>query len=85
MFLGVLHVYNMTLCTTHVSAMHVNTPVFLHVFYMHIIPGGGGNFTKYLETVCSMQTKNWTQSDLRFCENEGSNRSKINKKGGQLD
>ncbi len=24
----------------------------------------------------------WTQSDLRFCENEGSNRFKINKKNG---
>ncbi len=29
--------------------------------------------------------KNWTQSDLRFCENEGSKRFKINEKGGQLD
>ncbi len=25
--------------------------------------------------------KNWTQSNLRFCENEGSKRSKINEKG----
>ncbi len=24
--------------------------------------------------------KNWTQSDIRFCENEGSNRFKINEK-----
>ncbi len=29
--------------------------------------------------------ENWTQSDLRFCENEGSKRSKINDKGDQLD
>ncbi len=29
--------------------------------------------------------QNWTQSDLRFCRNEGSKRSKINEKGGQLD
>ncbi len=28
---------------------------------------------------------NWTQLDLSFCENEGSKRSKINEKGGQLD
>ncbi len=27
----------------------------------------------------------WTQSDLRFCENEGLKLSKINEKGGQLD
>ncbi len=27
----------------------------------------------------------WTQSDIRFCENEGSNRFKINEKGGHLD
>ncbi len=29
--------------------------------------------------------KNWTQSDIRFCENEGSNRFKINEKCGHLD
>ncbi len=29
--------------------------------------------------------KNWTQSDQSFCENEGSKRSKINQKVGQLD
>ncbi len=29
--------------------------------------------------------KNWTQLDLRFCKNEGSKRSKINEKEGQLD
>ncbi len=27
----------------------------------------------------------WAQSDLRFWKNEGSKRSKNNKKGGQLD
>ncbi len=31
---------------------------------------------------CAMQ--NWTQWDLRFCKNEGSRRSKINEKSGQL-
>ncbi len=29
--------------------------------------------------------KKWTQSDLRFCKNEGSKRSKNNEKWGQLD
>ncbi len=29
--------------------------------------------------------KNWTQSDLRFCENKGSKRFKINDERGQLD
>ncbi len=29
--------------------------------------------------------KKWTQSDLKFCKNEGSIRSKTNEKGGQLD
>ncbi len=27
----------------------------------------------------------WTQSDLKFCKNEMSIRSKTNEKGGQLD
>ncbi len=29
--------------------------------------------------------KNWTQSDLRFCQIEGQKDLKINEKGGQLD
>ncbi len=29
--------------------------------------------------------KDWTQSDLMFCKNESSKRSKINEKRGQLD
>ncbi len=29
--------------------------------------------------------KTWTQSDIRFCENEGSKRFKINEKGSQMD
>ncbi len=28
--------------------------------------------------------KKWTQSDLKFCKNEGSIRSKTNEKGGQF-
>ncbi len=45
----------------------------------------GGYFTKYLVGGISTWTKNWTQSDLRFCENEGPKRSKINENAGQLD
>ncbi len=33
----------------------------------------------------SAHEQNWTQSDLRFCENEGPKRTKINERGGQLD
>ncbi len=29
--------------------------------------------------------RKWTQSDLKFCKNEGSIRSKTNEKRGQLD
>ncbi len=29
--------------------------------------------------------KDWTQSDLKYCINEGSKRSKIDEKGSQLD
>ncbi len=29
--------------------------------------------------------KTWTQSDIRFCENDWSNRFKISEKGGHLD
>ncbi len=46
--------------------------------------GGGGtspNF-RYGGLACD---KKWTQSDLKFCKNEGSIRSKTNEKGGQLD
>ncbi len=33
----------------------------------------------------SVCDKKWTQSDLRFCKNDGSKRSMINDKRGQLD
>ncbi len=33
----------------------------------------------------SIRITSWTQSDLRFCENESSKRSTINDKGGQMD
>ncbi len=48
---------------------------------MSEIPGGGGNFPKR-EVLHAIK---WTQSDRKFCKNEGSIRSKTNEKGGQLD
>ncbi len=48
-------------------------------------PGRGGwYFIKFSLARFSMQQQNWTQSDLRFCENEGSKRFKINEKEAQL-
>ncbi len=48
--------------------------------------GGGGVVLHQIFGTCVHHAnKNWTQSDLRFCENEGSKRFKINKKRGQLD
>ncbi len=47
--------------------------------------GGEGYFIKFSVPGFSTPKKNWTQSDLRFCENEGSKRFKINEKRGQLD
>ncbi len=32
----------------------------------------GGYFTKFSVAAFSTPKKNWTQSDLKFCENEGS-------------
>ncbi len=47
------------------------------------VPQGGTSLNfRYL---CSTRQKKWTQSDIRFCENEGSNRFKINEKGSHLD
>ncbi len=40
----------------------------------------GGGFVKSLVAGFSLQ-KNWTLLDLRFCENEGSKRFRINEKG----
>ncbi len=37
---------------------------------------------RYPSSACQ---KKWTQSELMFCENEGSERFKINEKGDQLD
>ncbi len=49
-------------------------------------PGGGGSWGgiytssnfRFPGSACE---KNWTQSDLKFCENEGSKRFKINEIG----
>ncbi len=49
---------------------------------MSVMPGG--YFNKCTVERFGTQKK-WTQSDLKFCENEGSIRSKTNEKGGQLD
>ncbi len=51
--------------------------------YWHIwleVRGLGG-------VLCRVQhaKNNWNQLDLKLCKNEGSKRSKINEKGGQLD
>ncbi len=41
---------------------------------------GGGELHQMFGSRVQHVIKNWTQSDLGFCENEGSERSKINKK-----
>ncbi len=48
-------------------------------------PGVGGYFTKFSVVRFGTRYKKWTQSDLKFCKNEGSIRSKTNEKWGQLD
>ncbi len=47
-------------------------------------PGGegGGRIHQYFGSQVQHAQRNWTQSDLRFCENEVSKRFKINEKGG---
>ncbi len=61
-------------------------------YYIIIIAKGhsrGGGWGGVLHQIFGNQVlhtiKNWTQSDLRFCKNEGSKRSKFNKNGDQLD
>ncbi len=49
------------------------------------MPRGEGVLHQIFGTRIQHTNKNWTQSDLRFCENKGSKRFKINDKGGQLD
>ncbi len=46
--------------------------------------GGGGVLQHIFGRGVHHAIKNWTETDLRFCENEGSKRSKINWKRGQL-
>ncbi len=48
-------------------------------------PGVGRYFTKCSVGRFGTRYKKWTQSDLKFCKNEGSIRPKTNEKGGQLD
>ncbi len=48
--------------------------------------GGRGFFTKFSVAEFSQHAKiKWTHSDVRFCENKGSKRSKINEKGDKLN
>ncbi len=46
---------------------------------------GEGVLHQIFGTWVQYAKKTWTQSDIRFCENEGSNRFKINEKWGHLD
>ncbi len=45
---------------------------------------GGGLHQSFIREV-RHAIKNGPKSDLKFCKNEGSIRSKTNEKGGQLD
>ncbi len=47
-------------------------------------PGVGGT-SPYFRKGGLARDKKWTQSDLKFCKNDGSIRSKTNEKWGQLD
>ncbi len=55
----------------------------LHIDVYDTTEGGGVLHKMFGSWV--QHTKKWTYSDLRFCENEGSKRSKINEIGGHLD
>ncbi len=48
------------------------------------VEGGGVLHQIFHREVRHMIIK-WNQSDLKFCKNEGSIRSKTNEKGGQLN
>ncbi len=50
-----------------------------------LTPAGDSVLHQIFGTQVQHMNKNWTQSALRFCENEESNRLKINEKVGQLD
>ncbi len=61
---------------------HEKTP-----FHGERLPGGwgGGVLHQIFGTWVQHAKKTWTQSEIRFCENEGSTKNFINEKGGQLD
>ncbi len=46
---------------------------------------GGGVFQQIFGREVMHTTTKWTQSDIKFCKDEGSIGSKTNEKGGQLD
>ncbi len=52
---------------------------------LHPAGGGGGVILQIFSCQVQHVKKKWTQSDLRFCENDGSKISNINEKGGQLN
>ncbi len=62
-------------------------PKYCHIKHTgnSLNPGGGGTSSNFRYPGSACKKKKRTQSDLRFCENEGSKRFKINDKGGQLD
>ncbi len=47
--------------------------------------GGGGVHHQIFSSQVQHAKKNWTQLDLMFCENEGSNRFKIHEKVGSIE
>ncbi len=46
--------------------------------------GRGGVLHQIFSSRIQQMKKNWTQSDLKFCENEGSKRFKINETRGSI-
>ncbi len=54
-------------------------------YFVTVHSSGVGVLHQIFRYQGSARKQNWTQSDLRFCENEWSKRFKINEKGGQLD
>ncbi len=49
------------------------------------VGGGGEVLHQIFGDQVQQAIKNWTQSDFRSCQNEGSKRFKINQKGGQFN
>ncbi len=56
----------------------------LHPFHPCSITGRG-NTSQIFGIWVQHAIRNWTQSDLSFCKNEGPNKSMINEKGGSIE